>query len=127
MSVDTMVANYLLLREEKQRLKKEYDALTKRLDDVMDAMEGKMLKVLVDNKVKHMGTEHGTMYIKKVSKASCSDWHAYRQWMIENDALDGLEKRVTQSFIKDYEENNQGELPPGITVFKENVARIRVT
>ena len=127
MTVDKMIADYQTVRAEKKRLQAEYATLIARLDDVLTRMEGRMLKVLLDSKVKHMATDLGTMYIEKVSKASCTDWQAYRKWMVENDALDGLEKRVTQSFIKEYEEDNQGALPPGITVYKENVARVRKT
>ena len=125
MSVDQMIAEYQIVKAEKERIQQLAKKLVGRCDATLDKMEGRMLKVLLDNKVKHMATDLGTMYIEKVQKASCSDWLAYRQWMVENDALDGIEKRVTQSFIKQYEEDNEGALPPGITVFKEQVARVR--
>lgn len=125
MSADKMVANYLVLRAEKSRIKKEFDALNKRLDDVMEQIEGRLLKTLLDNKVKNMGAETGTFYIEKSVKPSCVDWHAYRQWMIQNDALDGVEKRVTKSFIEQYMKDNEDELPPGIAVLREQVVRVR--
>ena len=127
MSADQLVANYLKLRAEKKRITKEAETLVAKIDTVLEAMETKMLKLMIDQKVKNMGTELGTMYIEKVVRPQCTDWHAYRTWMIQNDALDGVEKRVTKSFIVDYMKDNEDELPPGITVLKEQVARVRTT
>lgn len=127
MSADKLVENYLKLRAEKKRITKEAEALVGKIDTVLEAMETRMLKTLLDNKVKNMGTDKGTMYIENIVRPQCTDWHAYRTWMIQNDALDGVEKRVTKSFIVDYMKDNEDELPPGITVLKEQVARVRTT
>lgn len=125
MDHDQMVRVYMKMKAKKAELKKACEAEVATIDAGMAQIEGLLLKSLLGNKVKSMATGAGTFYIEQVVYPQCKDWQAYRQWMIENDALDGVEKRVTKSFIVDYMRDNEDNTPPGINVQREQVVRIR--
>jgi len=60
----------------------------------------------------------GKAYKKMKVRANPVDWDAFIKWAAENEAADSVQKRVNASFVTKYEEEN-GELPPFIDVFKE--------
>lgn len=127
MDHDRLVRVYLKMRQKRKELKKEYEDKDAEIAGGMTTIENLLLKSLIDNKVDSMGATPGTFYKEEIIKPSCNDWEAYRRWMIENDALDGVEKRVTKSFIASYMEDNDNELPPGISVIREQVVRVRTS
>jgi hypothetical protein len=62
--------------------------------------------------------EAGKAYKKLKIRANAVDWDAFLRWAAENEAADAVQKRINSSFIKKYEEEH-GELPPYVDVFKE--------
>jgi len=62
--------------------------------------------------------EAGKAYKKMKVRANPVDWDAFINWAAKNEAGDAIQKRVNASFVTKYEEEN-GELPPFIDVFKE--------
>jgi hypothetical protein len=47
-------------------------------------------------------------------------------WIKDNDAFDALERRVKKTFVTEFMETHEGGLPPpGITVSREYVVRVR--
>lgn len=123
MDHEKLVRVYLKMKERRAQLERERAEIWGKMEQI----QGLLLKSLLDNKAKSMATAVGTFYIKQDVKVNCTDWETYRRWMIANDALDGVEKRVTKSFIVDFMRDNNDELPPGITALKEQVVGIRTT
>jgi hypothetical protein len=56
---------------------------------------------------------------------STQDWDSFKKFMIENDALDLLEKRIAQTNMAQFLEENPGVVPPGLNAFSD--FEIRVT
>ena len=72
-----------------------------------------------------VATDHGTAYRSLRIKPSAADWGAIWEWMKKNDAAELLERRLKSGFIKDYMEEHDGALPPGINVHREYVVAVR--
>ena len=124
---DRMARVYLKMRAKKAELKRAYEEEVAVIDAGMAQIENALLASLLANKVKSMGTASGTFYQEKVVKPSVADWGVYYQFMKDNDAMEGVEKRVSKKFVVDYMEANKDDTPPGVTVFTENVVRIRTS
>ena len=122
--LDKVAATYVKIRDKRGELKKQYEAEDLKLKDQIETLESFFLQTLQDLGVESARTKHGTIYRSLDVKPSCEDWNAFYAWIAENDAFDALERRVKKSFITSFMEDNKDELPPGITVVKEYIAKV---
>ena len=124
---DKIVKAYLRMRAAKAALKKEYEKAAKEIDEQMNMVEMHLMKGLIGMKVKSMAASTGLFYLETIVKAEPEDWPLYRKFVVENDAWDGIHKRVGSGFVSEYMEKHDGEPPPGIKIFREQVVRVRAT
>ena len=126
LDIDRINAVYLKMRVKKAEITRAFEAEKRDIEQQMETLENVLLGHLQANKVRSMATTSGTVYTEEVMQAQCEDWQAYHAWLIETGRMEGLERRVGQKFIKDYADENEGELPPGIAARRQQVVRIRV-
>jgi hypothetical protein len=51
---------------------------------------------------------------------TCGDWDNFKQFVVENNALDLLQQRISQANFKEFMTTRQDEgLPPGISTLRE--------
>ena len=126
LTVDTVVAKYIALRDKRSELKKAYEADDSKYKEAMEKCESWLLAQAnalgVDNfAVKGVGTA-----IKgKQMQVSCKDWKAFHQFVKENDMLDMFERRVSHAVLKQYMEDHNDEIPPGLDVIFEQIVTVR--
>lgn len=84
-----------------------------------------LLELLNQQGAKSIATAHGTVYRREVMKPSAADWGAIWAWAKANDAMEIFEKRLKAKFISDFQEENGGNLPPGINVHREFEVSVR--
>ena len=123
--LDKVAATYVKIRDARSALKKEYEAADLKLKDQLETIDGFLLATLQELGVESARTAHGTIYRSIDVKPSCGDWDAFGTWIIENEAVDALERRVKKSFITEYMETHDDELPPGISVTREFTVTVR--
>jgi hypothetical protein len=124
-AVDRLVKIYVRVREAKAARQKEAEAEIKVFDDQMKLIATELKGRMQAEGVEGYKTEFGTVYSAVDFKTSCQDWGIFYQWIKDNDSLDFLERRISSGKIKDFMDTHEGELPPGVSVFKELQARIR--
>jgi hypothetical protein len=122
--LDKVAATYVKIRDKRSELKKTWEVEDLKLKDQLDTIESFFLETLQALGVENARTKHGTIYRTLDVKPSCEDWNAFYAWIAENEAFDALERRVKKSFITQFMEDNKDELPPGITVVKEYIAKV---
>jgi hypothetical protein len=123
--MDAIAAAYVKLRDAKRQLTRQYEEEKAKLDAGLDKLEAIMLAHLNGCGAESVRTEHGTFYKQEAITPSASDWQLVYDWIKDNDAWDLLERRVKSGFIKEYQEAHDGALPPGISVYREYVVRVR--
>lgn len=116
---------YLNIRDERAKIRKEWQDEDKKLLEAQDKIEAVMLKNLSESGVESARTEHGTFYRQKDTIPQGSDWDAFYSWVAENDAFEALERRIKKTFINEYMEENDGATPPGVSVHSRYVIRVR--
>lgn len=124
-NTNTLTRAYVKLREARAKLSKEYNDKDKDLKAKMSRLEAEMLRILKETGSESIRTEAGTFYRQEDITPSGSDWEAFYAWVAENSAFDALERRIKKTFVKEYMEAHDGELPPGVSVYREYVARVR--
>lgn len=123
--LDKVAATYVKIRDTRAELRRAYEAEDQKLKDQLETINGFLLATLQELGVESARTTHGTIYRSIDVKPSCGDWDAFGTWIIENEAVDALERRVKKSFITEYMETNNDELPPGISVTREFTVTVR--
>ena len=123
-SVETLTQAYVKLRDLRGEIKKAYEEQDFKITEKMDKIEAMLMGKLVEFQLDSMKTPYGTVYTQVISKYTCADWTGYWQWMLDNERLDGVEKRVSQKTIREIEQAGE-ELPPGIETHREKQIVVR--
>jgi hypothetical protein len=116
---------YVNIRDARSQLRKEYEANDDELKIAQTKLEALMLKHLNEHGMESVRTEAGTFYRQEEIIPTCADWNALYDWIREHNAFDALERRVKKTFVKDFLEEHEGMLPPGISVLREYQVRVR--
>lgn len=117
-TVEQAITIYLKLREQKERIKRAYEAQESVLSEEMDKIESWLLRRAMEAGVDTFSIRGvGTAYRKAVTKASVKDKDAFVKWATENGHTEAFPSSVKTSWVTDYMEQNNGELPVGVQVF----------
>jgi hypothetical protein len=128
MSVDTeeVVKAYLAVRNERDRLRNEYEAADKKLVEDLKKLESVLLDVCNTVNANSIKTSLGTVIRKLNERYFCSDWDNFKQYVLENEAVELLERRISQGNFKQHLEEREGDgLPPGVNVMREYGITVR--
>jgi hypothetical protein len=119
-NVEEAVEAYLAIRAERERIKVDYEAADKMLKSDMAELEAIMLDVCNSINADNIKTSHGTVMRKLEERFICNDWDNFRKFVLENEAVELLEKRIHQGNFKQFMGDHQGDgLPPGVNVMRE--------
>lgn len=120
-SLEDMVKSYLTIRAERERISSEYEAADEKLKQDQEILKRAMLGVCNETNATSIKTGEGTVIRRLNERYFCNDWEPFRDFVINNDAIDLLERRIHQSNIKQYlsERLEKDGLPPGINVLRE--------
>lgn len=116
---------HINIRDARAALKKQFDDSDAEMKAAQEQLENAMLNHLNTHGMESVRTEAGTFYKQEDIKPSGSDWSALYEWIKQHDAWDALERRIKKTFISEYMEAHQGNLPPGVSVHREFVIRVR--
>lgn len=125
MDMNALVRAHLKIRDARREIAKEFEAKDSELKEKQHRLEMAMLSHLNDNNMDSVRTDAGTFYRQENITPAGADWQAFYDWVKDNDAFDALERRIKKGFIKEYMEEHDGDMPPGVTVHKEHVIRVR--
>ena len=113
------------MQDERERLaaecKQADDAIKKQQDVVGDTLLAAMTEMGGDK----LRTEAGEVVRERKFMASAADWGAYYRHIVEEDAFEGLHKRVSSTYVEKYIKEHDGEKPPGINVYTEFKVKVR--
>ena len=122
---DRVAAVYIKIRDKRGELKKAFEEEDKKLKEKLTRLEVTMLQFLDAHKLKSAPTTSGVFYKQEELTPTGADWEAFYAWVRENNAFDFLERRIKKTEIKAYMEEHDGAIPPGVSVFREFVVRVR--
>jgi hypothetical protein len=124
-TVDRAVKAYIKMRDRRSALKAAFEREDNVIKAQQEQVEGFLLAQLQSIGGKSIATEHGTVYQDISIKPSCQDWNSFYAFVREHDAFDLMEQRLGRNAIAKYMKDNEGRLPPGVSVFKEATVKIR--
>lgn len=123
---DVLVSAFIRVRNERDRILREYEEQDRVLKDDLEQIKAALLAVCNDVNADSIRTEHGTVMRKLNERFYCQDWDNFRKFVIENEAVELLERRIHQGNFKQFMSSHEGEgLPPGVNVMREYDVSVR--
>ena len=112
-NVEELVIAYLAVRTERERLLRDYEAADATLKQDLEELEKIMLGVCNEVNADSIKTQHGTVMRKLNERYYCQDWENFYQFVMENNAVQLLEKRIHQGNFRQFISEHEGDgLPP---------------
>ena len=112
--LDKLAKIYRKMRDRVSELTREYDTEVELIKaqqaDVAAAMKEQMQALGVTS----VRTDQGTVVLSVKTRYSTSDWDSFKSFVVEHDALDLFEKRIAQTNMKQFLDENPGVVPPGL-------------
>ena len=124
--VDSLVKAYLAIRLERDKVAKKYQQEDSELKDQMNRLESAMLETCDDIGAETLRTESGTIIKTLKENFVCGDWDNFKSYVLENQALELLQQRISQSNFREFLSTREEEgLPPGISTMREFKITVR--
>lgn len=125
-NLEELVKIYLDIRNERDRVLKEYESKDADLEKDMNEVEKMILAVCNEVNANSIKTTYGTVMRKLNERFFCSDWDNFHKFVLDNEAPQLLEKRIHQSNFKQFMSEHEGDgLPPGVNVMREYAISVR--
>lgn len=125
-SATEYVEAYLAIRSERERILGEYEAADTQLKADMAILEKGLLDICNTVGANSINTKYGTVIRSIKERATCGDWDNFKKFVLENQQIDLLEKRIHQTNFKTFmDEHAQDGLPPGVSVMREFAITVR--
>ena len=126
LNLDELVKIYLTIRNEREKLKSGWEVKDGELEQEMKLLEQSMLTVCNDTNASSIRTESGTVIRSLKERFTTNDWDNFKKFVLDNDAIDLLERRIHQGNFKEFmAEHKDDGLPPGVNVMREFTIVVR--
>lgn len=123
--VNRLTKAYIKLRDARSELKKDWEKEDAKFKEKLEKIEGALLKFLNETQQNSSKTDAGIVYRQEEITPTGADWDAFYGWVAKNNAFDALERRIKKTFIREYMDTHDGGIPPGVSVYREFVVRVR--
>jgi hypothetical protein len=124
-TVDQIVEVYIKIRDARDEARKEADKIEADFESQLDVLEQQMLDVCKSTGATSLKTPHGTIMQSVKKRYWTNDWEKFYAFMFEHNIPELLERRIHQTNIKQFLEENPDMLPLGLNVEAEHSITVR--
>ena len=108
--LDKLVAIHAKIKAKLELLDKQIAELEEQRTEIRIAIKDQM-KALGLTSVQ---TSYGTVSLMKKTRYNTQDWDSFKAFVLEHQVVDLLEKRIAQTNMAQFLEENPGVVPPGL-------------
>jgi hypothetical protein len=123
--MDKLAKVYRKMQSRIQELTAQYESevedIKRQQDVVKIALKDQMLKLGVSS----VRTDQGTVVLSTKTRYNTQDWDSFKEFVKEHDALDLLEKRIAQTNMATFLEDNPSLVPAGLNSVTEYAISVR--
>jgi len=113
-SSDKLAEIYIKIRDRRAELKEQFESQDNELKAQQDMLAEQMLALCQEQNADSIKTPAGTIIRKVDTRYWTTDWDSMYQFIEEHDAYPLLEKRLHQTNLKQFLEENPKLLPAGL-------------
>jgi hypothetical protein len=114
LSADKLAEVYIKIRDARAKLKEEYEEQDAIAKEQQDLIAEQMLAICKEQNADSIKTQAGTIIRKVDTRYWTSDWESMYDFIHEHDAYPLLEKRIHQTNMRQFLEENPELLPAGL-------------
>ena len=122
---DKLAEIYIKIRDKRAEIKEKFEAEDASLKEQQDLLAEEMLEVCYENNADSIKTPAGTIIRKVDTRYWTTDWDSMYQFIQEHDAYPLLEKRIHQTNLKQFLEENPELLPAGLQADRKYTVVVR--
>ena len=119
------VKAYLNIKTKRAELSADFDTEDTILKDQQELIKTELLGYLKENDLKSVKTEAGTFYKTVKTRYWTSDWEQMHKFVLEHEVPEFLEKRLSQTNVKQFLEENPEVVPKGLNSDSEFAVTVR--
>ena len=123
--INAIVAHYITLRDHKTKLDAEHKTRVGEIDAQMKNAESFLLGHMNDTNQKNAGFTAGSVIVGEKVMPGFDDKAATMQFIKDTGNVELLQQRLSSTAVKEYMDQNNGQLPPGIKIAVERTVTIR--
>lgn len=124
-NVADLVAVYRKLRAAIAEAEEEHETKIKGLKEQMDLVSAELLNFCNEQNLDSVKTPAGTLSRRVQTRYWTTDWEQMSNFIIEHNAVHLLEKRINNTNMKHFLEENPDALPIGLQVDNKYVIQVR--
>lgn len=122
---DKLVKTYVKIRDKRKELADQYEKQDGDLKEALETIESELLEMCKETGADSLRTEFGTVTRRVAKRYWTNDWHSFHEFLKEHGALELLEKRIAQTNMSTFLEENPDLLPPGLNVDSRYTVTVR--
>lgn len=123
--MDKLAAIYIKIRNRMAELTKAYDTEIEEMKDQQEKIKFALKDFMQESGLSSLKTDKGTVSLTKKTRYQTQDWDEFKKFVVENDAVDLLERRIAQGNMAQFLEENPTLLPPGLNAHTEYDVSVR--
>jgi hypothetical protein len=123
--MDKLAKVYRKMAAKIQELTTEYDSAIEEIKRQQDAVKTALKDQMLVMGVSSVRTDNGTVVLSTKTRYNTQDWDSFKEFIKEHDAIDLLEKRIAQTNMGTFLEENPGVVPPGLNTMTEYAISVR--
>ena len=125
LSAEKLTKTYIRIREERASLSASYKEKDTALVNQLDVVRQGLLNYCEKHGVESVKTSEGLFYRTTKTKYWTSDWESMHKFILEHGVPELFDKRLNQSNLKEFLEENPDVYPEGLNKDTEYVITVR--
>jgi hypothetical protein len=123
--LDKLAKVYRKIYSRVNELTTEYESKLEELKLQQEEIKNAMKDQMVSLGLQSVKTDEGTIILSQKTRYYTDDWDSFKTFVVENDALDLFEKRISQKNMAMFLEENPGVVPMGLNSMSEVSVSVR--
>lgn len=124
-SLEELISIYTKIYTKRESEERAWKTREAELTEELDLVKNELLEICKENGVDSLRTKDGTLIRTIKTRYWTNDWEHFHKFMLEWEAPELLEKRIHQSNMKQFLEDNPGTLPTGLNMDSEYTITVR--
>ena len=123
--IEQIVATYIKLRDKRDMMYQDFKDKTAQIEEDMQTLKHKLVEISKETGVTSFSSPAGIAYRTVKNRYWTNDWGSFYNFMQEHGAMGLLEKRIHQTSMKEFLDDNPEVHPPGLHVDSEYEITVR--
>ena len=124
-SVEQLTRVYIKIRDERAKISAKFKEEDDKLKTQQDAIKRALLDYCKEHNVESVRTAAGMFYRTVKKRYWTGDWEAMHKFILEHGVPEFLDKRLNQTNVKQFLEENPDLMPVGLNIDAEYAISVR--